>query len=256
MNDSECLKDVRQEADGGAGPCYSPVSMGLPTGPRAWTFALFLSLALNAWAWPVDEVLDIREGGHRFQKLLAPSWVQVENPKVATADIFPDTGEVLLEGKSTGRTLMVAYAQGRVTVWQVRVGLPDSTAEGPPRPPRFRNARQACPTLNELADGDVRIRVRVADDACRKALLALFESDGPTAQQLELTFEMPVLQLQLDEIEKAFIAAKLSGLSVKYLGAGLVLSGKASEPEHRQALLEIFRHSVGRVALEDNVESP
>jgi hypothetical protein len=141
-------------------------------------------------------------------------------------------------------------------VWQLRVGLPDKAAEGPSLPTRLKGAHDACPSWVEEPRAEVTLKVRVSDDRCRRALLDLFQTDGHVAKELELTFEMSVLQAQLADIEHAFAEHKLTGLSVKYLGAGLILSGTVSEADHRLALLEIFRHSVGRVALEDRVESP
>ena len=44
------------------------------------------------------------------------------------------------------------------------------------------------------------------------------------------------------------------GLEARYSGAGLVLQGKATPEDHRRALWELFRQSVGRVPLEDRVQ--
>ena len=51
------------------------------------------------------------------------------------------------------------------------------------------------------------------------------------------------------ELRKAKVPA-----TVRYSGAGVVLEGKLSAAQHRRALWELFRRSLGRVPLEDRVE--
>src|SRR6185436_2033230 len=77
------------------------------------------------------------------------------------------------------------------------------------------------------------------DGKCRQALRALFQTDAFTSHELDLTFEVPPLQAQL----QGFGLPK--ALTAKYSGAGLVLSGSASAAEHRQALWTVFKKSAG-----------
>jgi hypothetical protein len=93
----------------------------------------------------------------------------------------------------------------------------------------------------------------VKDNPCRAALLELLKTDAFLARELELTFELPVLQEQLAEVSSSL---KSLGLEARYSGAGVVLQGSGPvKPEaHRKALWELFRLSVGRVPLDDRVK--
>jgi hypothetical protein len=90
----------------------------------------------------------------------------------------------------------------------------------------------------------------VKDARCREALRALLKTDAYLARELELTFELSVLQEQLASLTAAL---KGTGLTVSYHGAGLVLAGSTTPEGHRRALWELFRQSLGRVPLEDRV---
>jgi len=207
-----------------------------------------------ALAWPVDVYVDVDAGGRWFQRLSTVDWVEVQDPKIATAEVLP-SGELFVEGKSPGRTLLLAYAEGRFAVWRIRVAGKEKAAVEVHGAPALAQARKACPGLAEEHGSEgPSLQVQVKDEACRRALLQLFETDDYKARALELTFEVPALQAQLAAIERGLKAANLGHLGVRYAGAGLVLSGTATPEEHRRALLEIFRQSAGRVPLEDRVE--
>src|SRR5438105_2293798 len=75
-----------------------------------------------ATAWPVDVYLDVPVGGHRIERLAPVTWVHVEAPDTASAEVLP-TGELLVDGKAAGRTLLVGAADGRVGFWLLRVGV-------------------------------------------------------------------------------------------------------------------------------------
>jgi hypothetical protein len=189
-------------------------------------------------AWPVDMVHDVEPGKEKFVRVAAVEWVDVEDPAVATAEIM-ESGEVLLSGHKAGRTLVLLYAEGRFAVWRLRVG-------GKPVPGDLEGANKACPTLEKKAE----LVVTVSDERCAKALRGLFETDAVVARELDLTFEGKVLQAQLKSLQEGLPRSVAS----KYVGAGLVLEGHATAAEHRKILWEVFRRSIGRVALEDRIE--
>ncbi|MBU8900494.1 pilus assembly protein N-terminal domain-containing protein [Corallococcus sp. M34] len=207
-----------------------------------------LSLLLPALAlgWPVDQRVSVEPGQERFQKLTAVDWVEVEDPSVVSVEAFAGSGELLLTGKKPGRTLALLYAEGRFAVWRITVGpeAPEDVAS------RRAAAAKACPDLKDVATPERSLSATVKDAACRGALSELFRTDAYVARELELTFEVAALQEQL----AAFSEALPPGVTVRYSGAGLVMSGKASAEAHHKALWGLFRRAVGRVPLEDRVE--
>jgi hypothetical protein len=202
-----------------------------------------LSLVVAAvLAWPADMVHDVEPGREKFVRLAAVEWVEVEDPSIATAEIM-ESGELLLSGLKPGRTLVLLYAEGRFAVWRVRVG-------GKPELPSTDAAKKACPDLKLRPQDDTKLTATVQDEKCWKALLALFQGDGFVARELDLTFDPKVLQAQLKSIQDGL----KKGLSSRYVGAGLVLEGEVTQAEHRRVLWELFKRSVGRVALDDKLE--
>ncbi|MCP3139027.1 pilus assembly protein N-terminal domain-containing protein [Pyxidicoccus xibeiensis] len=216
---------------------------------RMYSVGAFLAFLVPAvaGAWPVDLSVSLEPGKERFHKLATVDWVEVEDAAVATAELLPGTNEVLLTGHSTGRTHLLLYAEGRFAVWRLTVGTP------PPEdvPARLAAARKACPDLKATEGEERSLSATVKNAGCRAALLELLRTDAYVARELELTFDVPVLQEQL-----ASVGAGLQplGLEARYSGAGVVLTGSATPEVHRRALWELFRRSVGRVPLEDRVE--
>jgi hypothetical protein len=213
--------------------------------------AVLLLWPVTALAWPVDLVFPVERGAERFHKLSAVEWVEVEDPSVATVEVLSGSNELLVTGKRPGRTLLLLYAEGKFAIWRLTVTAPGAQPVPEASPELLAAARKACPGL-QVSEGAERLLVAtVKDTACRKALLALFQTDAWLARELEITFELPMLQEQLSEVESAL---KELGLEARYSGAGIVLQGSASAEAHRRALWALFRHSVGRVPLEDRVK--
>ncbi|MBI3181911.1 MAG: pilus assembly protein N-terminal domain-containing protein [Myxococcales bacterium] len=200
-------------------------------------------------AWPVDLYVDLEPGAEKFHRLAEVSWLEVEDPEVAKAEVM-ESGELMLSGVTPGRTLLLLYAQGRFALWRIRVApkgqrptpLLDSAA--------LAEAKRACPGLVATAGDEPSLTATVKDERCRSALLGLLRTDAYQARQLELTFGLPALQSQLGALEKALP----KGAAARYRGAGLELSGKLSPEAHRRALWALFREAAGRVVLEDRVE--
>jgi hypothetical protein len=149
---------------------------------------------------------------------------------------------VLFTALKPGRTLALLYAEGRFAVWRLRVG-------GKPVAPPPDAAKRACSDLKLDPKSEPRLTATVSSEACWRALRELFEGDQLLARELELTFDGKVLQAQLKGMQAA-----VPKLSLRYVGAGLVLGGQASDLEHKQALWQLFKNAVGRVALDDKVE--
>ncbi|QDF02833.1 pilus assembly protein N-terminal domain-containing protein [Myxococcus xanthus] len=208
---------------------------------------LALLVPTLARAWPVDLVVPLEPGKERFHKLDTVDWVQVADASVADAELLPGSNELLLTGQKAGRTLLLLYAGGRFAVWRLTVGAP------PPEDPapRLAAARKACPDLNATSGAERSLSASVKDSACRLALLELLKTDAFVARELELTFELPVLQEQLTSLGEGL---KPLGLEARYSGAGVVVSGAGSPEVHRKALWELFHRSVGRVPLDDQIQ--
>jgi hypothetical protein len=174
--------------------------------------------------------------------------------------VLEGSGELLLQGRQPGSTLLLLYAEGAFAVWRLEVG---GSSRGRPVPEEpLQRARAACPGLTTTParltpqDETRRLVAPVADERCRSALVRLLETDAFWARELELTFQVPALQGQLVALEAALAKKGLKTVSARYLGAGLVLSGQVSTPEKRRVLWETFRQVAGRVALEDRLVVP
>ncbi len=213
--------------------------------------AALLLLPVSAFAWPVDQAFSLESGADRFHKLTAVDWVDVEDPTVATVEVLPGSNELLMTGKRPGRTLLLLYAEGKFAVWRLTVTAPGARPVPEAAPELLAAARKACPGLQVNEGAERSLVATVKDSACRKALWALFQTDVWLARELELTFELPMLQEQLSALEPELNGL---GLEARYSGAGIVLQGSATAEVHRRALWTLFRQSVGRVPLEDRVK--
>ncbi|MFZ5471594.1 MAG: pilus assembly protein N-terminal domain-containing protein [Myxococcota bacterium] len=214
----------------------------------AFTAVLLTTLlASGAHAWPVDVYVDLEAGREEISKPASVTWVESEDPKVATAEVLLG-GEVLVTGVSVGRTVVLLYDQGKLAAWRVRVWPKAEKVK--PLTAEEKALRQACPGLTLSAEA---LAGPVKDERCRSALRAYLEADGYAARQLDLRFELSALQAQLVALRSALAGAVKPKVEARYLGAALVLEGRLTDQEHRRVLWETFRHTVGRVVLEDRV---
>jgi len=215
--------------------------------------SLLLLVPAPALAWPVDLGVSVERGADRFHKLSAVDWVDVEDPSVATVEVLAGSNELLMTGLKPGRTLVLLYAEGKFAVWRLTVTEPGAKPELAPESSgaALSAARKACPGLRAQEGAERMLVAPVKDSACRAALLEVLKTDAFLARELELTFELAVLQEQLAEVSSSL---KALGLEARYSGAGVVLQGAATPEAHRKALWELFRLSAGRVPLEDRVK--
>lgn len=210
---------------------------------------VLFTLSLPAVAWPVDWVHDVEAGKERFVKLPHIDWWEIEDPKVLQVEWLADSNELLLSGLKPGRTVVLLGSEGRVAAWRVRVG-------GKPLQDEKLNAaaQKACPDLKWTPLEDVRLTVTAHAEPCRQALLALFQTDAVEARALEVTLSGEVLQAQLKELQRAFETIAKGKVKARYVGAGLVLTGAVTQAEYRKVLWEVLRRSLGRFALDDQLE--
>src|SRR5688500_12578919 len=118
--------------------------MGLTSTERAlWVVALLSAQA--AQAWPVDSSVEVEVGAEKFQKAAALSWVDVENPKVLSAEPLP-SGELLLTGVSAGETYVLLYGDSSMAVWRVRVKAKGERSSAAAKAD-IDSAKKACPEL-------------------------------------------------------------------------------------------------------------
>ncbi|MEW5742794.1 MAG: hypothetical protein AB1938_28010 [Myxococcota bacterium] len=210
-----------------------------------------LLLPVAAAAWPVDWIHDVEAGKEKFIRLPRLDWFEVEDPKVAKLEWLEESGELLVTGLKPGRTVVLLGADGKVAAWRIRVGSKPVTDDA-----AFAGAQKACPDLRPTPLEDVKLSVTVGDEACRKALAALFQTDAFEARHLELTFAGSVLQAQLKSVEEGLKAAAGKKATARYVGAGLVLEGQVSREEHRKILWEVLKRTLGRFALDDRLLLP
>ncbi len=145
--------------------------------------------------------------------------------------------------------MVLLGAMGKVAAWRIRVGGKAVIDDG-----LFKTAAKACPDLKATPLEEVKLTVTAQAESCRKALLALFETDAAEARFLELTFTAEVLQAQLKDLQGAFDAVARGKVTAKYVGAGLVLKGTVTPVEYRKVLWALLRHALGRFALDDQLE--
>lgn len=215
---------------------------------------LFLSLCFlgpSALAWPVDWIHDVEVGKEKFIKLPGVDWLEVDDAKVASVEWLAESNELLIIGLKPGRTTVLLGAGGKVAAWRVRVGTPPVSDDAV-----FKAAGKACPDLKVTPLEDVKLTVTVQDEGCRKALLALFQTDAFEARHLDLTFEGKVLQTQLKQVQDGLQLTTKGRVKARYVGAGLVLDGPVTVAEHRKLLWETLRRTLGRFALDDQTEEP
>jgi hypothetical protein len=213
---------------------------------------LVLCLCFLGWpahAWPVDWIHDVEVAREKFVKLPRVDWLEVEDPKVASVEWVAETNELLIIGLKPGRTTVLLGADGKVAAWRIRVGTPPLLDDA-----IFKAASKACPDLKVTPLEDVKLTVTVQDEACRKALLALFQTDAFEARHLDLTFEGKVLQTQLKLVQDGLQVATKGKVKARYVGAGLILDGPVTVAEHRKLLWETLRRTLGRFALDDQTE--
>ena len=214
-----------------------------------WLLLLAALWSPVAFAWPVDWVHDVEVNREKFLRLPPVDLIDVEDPSIAEVKYLDDTNELLMVGLKVGRTQVLLRSNGRIAVWRIRVGQKPVTDAK-----LWAAAEKACPDFHPTPLEDTKLTVTVQNDACRKALLALFQTDAFEARFIELTFDGAVLQLQLkalqDELKKRF-AGKVSS---RYVGAGLVLEGTVSAREHRQVLWAVLKINLGRYAVSDEIE--
>ncbi len=213
---------------------------------------LLLTLALvagPALAWPVDWIHDVEASKEKFVKLPRLDWFEVDDPKTVQVEWLADSNELLLTGLKAGRAVVLLGADGKVAAWRVRVGTAPVRDDA-----SWKAADKACPGMQVTPLEDVKLTATVQDEACHRALLALFQTDAFEARHLELTFEGKVLQAQLKRVQEALAQLTKGRVKARYVGAGLVLDGAATEVEHRKVLWEILRRTLGRFALADEVE--
>jgi hypothetical protein len=212
---------------------------------------LLCLLAFPAFAWPVDWIHDVPAGKEKFIKLPKVDWLEVEDPTVASVEWLPESNELLIVGLKPGRVTVLLGADGKVAAWRVRVGTPPVTDEA-----AMVAAKKACPTMTLTPLDDVKLAATVQDEACRKALLTLFQTDAFEARHLELTFDGKVLQSQLKSVQDGLMAVTKGRVKARYVGAGLIIDGPVTLSEHRKVLWEIFKRTLGRFALDDQTLKP
>ncbi|ATB31325.1 pilus assembly protein N-terminal domain-containing protein [Melittangium boletus] len=226
-----------------------PVSRFVLLAPLA---ALALVLAApDARAWPVDMSVRLEPGKERFHKLSVVDWVEVEDPSIVTAEVLTGSNELLLTGLKPGHTLLLLYAEGKFAVWGLTVAAPGGGEASKPAAEPLTAARKACPGLKATEGAERSLTAEVKDARCREALRAVLKTEAYLARELDLTFELSVMQEQLAALSAPL---KAQGLRASYHGAGLVLEGSTTPEGHRKALWALFHQSVGRVPLEDRAE--
>jgi hypothetical protein len=211
-------------------------------------WALLLLLSGSARAWPVDmvHVLDAKKPS--LVRLPQVDWSVVAKDDVKTVEVewLAEANEFLLGPLKPGRGLVMLSGLGQVAFWRVLVAQKPKL-----NPAAFESAQRSCADLSLTPLDDVKLTVTISVEACRQALLLLFQSDAFTADQLRLTFTPEMLQAQLKDMQKAL---KPWPVTARYVGAGLVLEGKVTAEQQQHIYWALFANGVGRLAVDDRLE--
>ncbi len=211
-----------------------------------------------AAALPVGRIVEATAGE---TQLLAGEYLEaaeVEPADLARAERLP-SGALRLTPLRPGSGLVYLFENGEVDAWRLYVRGPgESGAPAPSASPElWAAARAACPGVQErVVDGEHFLHAAVPDGRCRRALLALLATDLFDGSHLRLVFDLPALQAQLRDMKLRLDAARVTGLSLHYLGATLVLSGTVAPAVRRRALRLVWQETLGKVDLDDQTESP
>ena len=211
---------------------------------------LLMGLSGTALAWPVDWVHDIEPSREKFVKLPRVDWVEVDDSSVAQAEWIAPTNDLVLVGLKAGRAVLLLGSEGKAAAWRLRVGG-KPTLDGA----LYTAAQKACPDFTATPLEAVKLTVTVKNEACRVALMALFQTDAFEARHLELTFDGAVLQNQLKLVQTAIDAVVKGRVTARFAGAGLVLDGSAvTRAQYTRILWAILKSTLGRFALDTRVE--
>jgi Pilus formation protein N terminal region len=207
--------------------------------------ALFALLPTAALAWPVDGFIDVDPGKDKLVKFAALEAATIDDPSIASVEVMPETGELLVVATKKGRALVQLWAQGRSAVWRLRVGEQPLDEPAP-----WEAAKKQCPGLDPKA---TEFELEVKTPACRAALLKALEQDRVLPRAIALTLHIPVMQAQISQMQDALAAQKIP-IQLRYEGAGLVMTGTTAHEPLRRAYFELFKKSVGRLAVHDKVQ--
>jgi hypothetical protein len=222
---------------------------------RALLAMVAVASAAAAPARPPDRRVELKPGEERILRH-GPADVKralVQDGATAGAEPLP-AGEVMLTGKRPGSTLLLLeLADGARAFWRLRVGSPPPGPE-PDRAALEREAAKACTELAERQeDGERVLAARIDGPPCLAALRNLLSREDIPAGALRLTFTGEGIKAQVEAVKKRLIRDGLGALTVRAVGAGLVLEGRAPEAEARRAVWAIFEEAIGRLSIEDRV---
>ncbi|MDR0966051.1 MAG: hypothetical protein LBM75_06060 [Myxococcales bacterium] len=222
--------------------------------------ALLASLALApiASALPITERLDLAVGAERFLKIPQNAHLVVEPADLVSIEKLPPH-EAFVVAKKPGRGLLFVASDATNVFEAVTLRVHEAGAPIPEHrhtAQELTAAQRACPGLvlqNTRFGQELEAEVNTLD--CRKALLSLLRDDAFLRKNVAFSFTGELLQAQLIIIERRLAEAGLGGLfQIAYIGATLVIQGKAT-PEQRLAFYRIaWEETLGRFLFEDRTE--
>lgn len=213
-------------------------------------------LPAQAAAWPVTELLDLKVGSERIVRSWAKA-IDVDDPSVVTAELLASR-EILLTPKKPGRALLFLLNDGQFDAVRIRVrdtggAVPEQLASEA----QIAAARRACNRLVVEKTGTLRsVSAEAIGPACRAALKELLKGDEFRVKELSLMFTDDGIQDQIGEIHRRLAGGVGEGITASYVGVTLRLTGTASQARKLEVLKAAFESSVGRVLLDDRVETP
>lgn len=206
---------------------------------------------LAAWATPPHAIVEVKPGATTFVRLYEVSAIASEDPSIATVERLPSQ-ELLITGKKAGTTELAALCSGKIVGIRVHV-RPQGAPPLSDGQQELDAALKACPVHQLVGEGkDQELGASPTTSGCRAALVALFDTDRFTMKQITVNFDETSLQAQIVELGQAVKAAGLTGISLHYQGATLVLSGTVTSAEAGKLAVALYTHAVGGLPIDDD----
>lgn len=201
------------------------------------------ALLQSALAGSYDRSLSLTVGTTHFERLGARARVYVGSPGVVQVESLR-SGEVVLDPKAAGETMVFLQTRSFIRAWRVSVG-------GVAHPTRSDAglAEQKCPDL-EAGRSSFRVTMRTAE--CYEAVLALTRHYPADEVKLVFTPEAIFAQLaaQKARLEKDHPAIARR-LELSYLGATLRVRGTVEKPEDLDAAMRaLWEMAAGRMVFD------
>lgn len=210
-------------------------------GPLVMLACVLPSLAFSA---PAEKILELGpKDPPKFINIGVTGRVHVENPKVAAVELLP-SGELLVEPKGAGETMVFVHGKHWVQAFRVLVGAKDAVPAE-----KSAAAKKAC---KSFSDSGGSIDASVDSDACVGALIDL--TRHYSTRRVVLTYDHKGLAAVIARQKKALEtanAALAKKVELSYVGMNLRIKGTLDTSDDFDTIVRVmWHHSPGKLLLD------